>query len=180
MLSIIIPETEIYDELNNEFVMFHQTEIQLEHSLISLSKWESKWKKPFLHEIEKRTHEELIDYIRCMSISKVSNPLVFELIKPSQFKEITNYIEDPMTATTFTDVGGSKNTEIITNEIIYYWMVTLNIPMECEKWHLNRLLTLIRVCSVKNAPEKQMSQNEIMKQNSELNRLRKQQLKTRG
>jgi hypothetical protein len=179
MLRITIPSIELFDEKNNEFLEIKQTDLQLEHSLVSLSKWESKWKKPFLSK-ETRTIEETIDYIRCMTITQNVDPLVYRAITPDIIDQINRYISDPMTATTIREDKRPFNRDIITAEIIYYWMITLNIPFECQKWHLNRLLTLINVCSIKNSPQKKMSKREIMSRNASLNAARKRALSTRG
>lgn len=179
MLKVSIPAQEMWDENTNTFVQVPKTELQLEHSLVSISKWESKWCKPFLSK-EDKTEEEVLDYIRCMTLNQNVDPNIYRWIPEGVMKQISDYIEAPMTATTFSDNSKKNNREIITNEIIYYWMVSFNIPFECQKWHLNRLLTLIRVCSVKNGPQEQMTPREIMEQNRALNKLRKAQLHTRG
>ena len=181
MLQIIIPLTkEGWDEVNEEFVEPIYKTLCLEHSLVSLSKWESKWHKPFLSKAVK-SYEEIIDYIKCMTVTKNVDPEVYNHITSENMKQIDEYIEDPMTATTFSDdVSGKRNREIITSEIIYYWMITLGIPFECRKWHLNRLLALIRVCNVKNSPKKKMSVSSIMARNAELNAARRKVLNSKG
>lgn len=179
MLIITIPESEYYDESNEEFIIYKEQVLQLEHSLVSISKWESKWCKPFLSRDDKPA-EEIIDYVRCMTITQNVAPDVYYRLTENNLTEINKYIDSPMTATTFHDDSRGGNREIITSEIIYYWMVTFNIPFECQKWHLNRLLTLIRVCNIKSNPPKKMSKNEILRRNKELNEARKQSLKTRG
>lgn len=179
MLIITIPESEYYDEVNEEFIIYKEQVLQLEHSLVSISKWESKWCKPFLSRDDKPA-EEIIDYVRCMTITQNVAPDVYYRLTENNLTEINKYIDSPMTATTFHDDSRGGNREIITSEIIYYWMVTFNIPFECQKWHLNRLLTLIRVCNIKSNPPKKMSKNEILRRNKELNEARKQSLKTRG
>ena len=180
MLQITVPAVELYDEKNEEFIYAKERTLQLEHSLVSLSKWESKWCKPFISKTNK-TDEEVKDYVKCMTITQNVEPDVYDRLTPSNYDEIEKYINAPMTATTFKEGrGGKKNTGIITNEIIYFWMVSLNIPKECEKWHLNRLLTLIRVCNEKNAPSKKMSKSDIMKQNAALNAARRQKLNSKG
>lgn len=177
MLTVIVPETELYNEVSNEFTIVKEQKLNLEHSLVSVSKWESKWHKPFFDKKDK-TQEETVDYIRCMCINNV-DPLVFTCITPNIISIINKYIEDPMTATTInSQKKGSK--EIITAEIIYYWMVALNIPFECQKWHLNRLLTLINVCSIKNSPSKKMNPKDVMRRNASLNAARRKSLHTRG
>ena len=181
MLQIIIPLTkEGWDEVNEEFVEPIYKTLCLEHSLVSLSKWESKWHKPFLSKAEK-SHEEIIDYIKCMTVTKNVDPEVYNHITSENMKQIDEYIEDPMTATTFSDdVSDKRNREIITSEIIYYWMITLGIPFECRKWHLNRLLSLIRVCNINNSPKKKMSESSIMARNAELNAARRKALNSKG
>lgn len=180
MLVITIPATEMFNEETQEFFTFKEQTIQLEHSLVSLSKWESKWNKAFLSRDEK-TLEETLDYIKCMTITQNVDPMVYTRLSRSNIEEINKYIEAPMTATTFYEHqqrGHSKET--VTSELIYYWMIALNIPMECQKWHLNRLLTLIRVCNVKNTPPKKMGKGDIMRRNAALNAKRRQQFNSKG
>ena len=166
MLQITIPAVEQWDESVQEFVYSKPQTLQLEHSLISLSKWESKWHKPFLSKTEKTT-EETIDYIRCMTLTQNVKPEVYSNLSVENILQVNEYIENPMTATTFIeDRDRKKSREIVTAELIYYWMISLNIPVEFEKWHLNRLLTLIRVCNIKNQPPKKSSRREIMSRNA--------------
>lgn len=179
MLKITIPEMEFYDEDNNEFIMFNEQVLQLEHSLVSISKWESKWHIPFLDGKDK-TLEQIIDYVRCMTITQNVKPEVYNRLTEDNLKAINDYIENPMTATTFSDINQRPSREIITSEIIYYWMVSFNIPFECQKWHLNKLLTLIKVCNIKNSPPKKMSRQEILSRNRALNEARKKNLNTMG
>jgi hypothetical protein len=180
MLKITIPEVEIYDENEEIFKKTKATTLVLEHSLVSLAKWESKWGKPFLTR-NGLSHRETIDYVRCMTITQNIPPEVYLGISSEILKVINEYIEDPMTATTFSDrEKGKLNRDIITAEIIYYWMVTLNIPFECQKWHLNRLLTLINVCNIKNQPAKKMTRQELFARNRALNALRRKRLNTTG
>lgn len=179
MLKIILPEVEKFNEETSEFIYSPSIELQLEHSLISISKWESKWEKSFLATQDKTT-EETLDYIRCMSNEDISLDTIKNL-SARNITDINNYINSPMTATKFFEdnkTGGSRET--VTAELIYYWMITLNIPMECQYWHLNRLLTLIRVCNVKNSPPKKMSKQEILSRNAAINAARKKQLNTKG
>lgn len=182
MLTVEIPTCEWYDEEHNKFVQIKGTTLQLEHSLVSLSKWEAKWHKPFLDKNTPKTNEETIDYIRCMTITQNVDPKIYMMMPRDVLKQINDYIEDPHTATWFSEdqKNGRQNREIITSELIYYWMVALQIPFECQKWHLNRLLVLIRVCNVKNTPPKKMSKAEILKRNRALNNSRKQALNTNG
>lgn len=181
MLQIKVPlSPEGWDEEKNEFVEPKVQVLQLEHSLVSLSKWESKWCKPFLSKAPK-TSEETLDYIKFMTITQNVKPEVYDHLTPDNVAEINSYIESPMTATTFSeDKNGKHNREIITSELIYYWMVALQIPFECQKWHLNRLITLIRVCNVKNAPPKKMSKRDVMNRNAALNAARRKQLNSKG
>lgn len=178
MLKIVIPAFEGYNEKTQEFVNIPETTLQLEHSLVSVSKWEAKWNKPFIS-TESKTNEETLDYIKFMTLTQNVDPKVYTYMNQEIMDEISEYINLPMTATTFKE-DGKKNREIVTNELIYYWMISLNIPFECQKWHLNRLLTLIRVCSIKNTPAKKMSQHEVMSQNRSLNAARRAKLHTRG
>lgn len=180
MLQITVPADELWDEAKGEFVPVKEQTLQLEHSLISLSKWESKWCKSFFSKKEK-TYEETIDYIKCMTLTQNVKPNVYLNLSRENIDEINKYIEAPMTATVFSEDPMRKSSrETITSELIYYWMIALNIPFECQKWHLNRLLTLIRVCEIKNTPPKKMSRREIMSRNAALNAARRKQLNTRG
>ena len=179
MLTIVIPETEEYDPCTGTFIIRKKEVLSLEHSLVSLSKWESKWKKPFLSE-ENKTPEESLDYVRCMTINSV-DPSIYRRLSTSAIQRINEYIGDPMTATTIKeDPNQRKSREVVTSEIIYYWMVALQIPFECQKWHLNRLLMLIRVCNIKNTPPKKMSKGDIYRQNSALNAARRKMHGTKG
>ena len=180
MLQLTISETELWDEIHEEFITIKAQTISLEHSLVSISKWESKWCKPFLSK-EQKTPEETIDYIKCMTLTQNVDPRVYEFLSRENIEKINAYIESPMTATTFpNDKQQKPNREIITAEIIYYWMISFNIPLECQKWHLNRLLTLIRVMDVKNRPAKNMGKREIMSRNAALNAARRKQFNTKG
>lgn len=179
MLQITIPTmNDLWDERNQQFLSIKETTIQLEHSLLSISKWESKWNKSFINTKDK-TEDELIDYIKCMTITKNVDPNIYVCLTAENIQEIVNYINAPMTATIIRDTGKS-NHEIVTSELIYYWMISLNIPVKFEKWHLNRLITLIRVCSIKNQPAKKMSRGEIMQRNAALNAARKKRWNTKG
>lgn len=180
MLQITVPSSESFNERTGEFVYTKETVLQLEHSLLSLSKWEAKWQKPFLWTNEK-TYEETIDYIRCMTLNKGVDPNVYYRLDEGHFKQIGEYIDNPMTATTFTEhAKGKRSSEIVTSELIYYWMVALQIPFECQKWHLNRLLTLVQICNIKNQPPKKMSKGAILRSNAELNKARRAKLHSRG
>lgn len=181
MLRLTIPDREIFNEETYEFTTIKGQTLQLEHSLVSLSKWESKWCKSFISSKEEKTEEETIDYIKCMTITQNVDPEVYNYLTPDLIDKVIEYINAPMTATYFpNDKNGSRSREPITSELIYYWMVAMNIPFKCEKWHLNRLITLIRVCNIKNQPPKKMSRREIMSRNAKLNAARRQQHNTKG
>ena len=179
MLEITIPGIELYDENTNEFIYYSDEKIQLEHSLVSISKWEANWCKPFLNGRDK-SPDEILDYIKCMTITEGVTDDLYSRLTQENFTAINEYLGRPMTATTFSNEQGKPNREIITSEVIYYWMVSFNIPFECQYWHLNRLLTLIKVCNIKNNPPKKMSKNEILSRNKALNEARRKQLNTRG
>lgn len=180
MLQITIPAVEQWDEVNQEFVNLKEQTLQLEHSLVSISKWESKWNKAFLSSKEKSV-EETIDYVRCMTLTKNVKPEIYNFLTADNLSEINRYIDAPMTATYFMeDESKSGGRETITSELIYYWMIALNIPFECQKWHLNRLLTLVKVCNVKNAPPKRKSKQDIMRRNAKLNAERRKKMHSKG
>lgn len=179
-LTITVPGRDFFDPLTGEFVEFKDTKLTLEHSLISISKWESKWHKPYLSR-ENKTQEEAIDYIRCMTLNGPVDPRVYRALTKQNVDEIAAYIQDPMTATTIKRENKRPSREVVTNELIYYWMTALNIPFEpCQKWHLSRLMTLIEVCSIKNQPPKKMSQAAAMKQQHALNAARLAKYHTTG
>lgn len=173
MLPIVIPDIEAYNEATEMFEVLPGATLQLEHSLISLSKWEAKWKKSFLHTYE-MTIEELIDYVRCMTINRVADDTVYNRITKKNLDDIKSYIDDPMTATKIRHDSARHRNRIVTTEQIYGWMVEFGIPFDpCEKWHLNRLMMLIEVCGKQQTPSKKMSQKErFAKQNAQLARLR--------
>ena len=180
MLRITIPAIELWDENKEEFINTKEQTLQLEHSLVSLSKWESKWNKPFLSK-DTKTEEEELDYIKCMTITQNVDPNVYKFIPLNVREEIKEYINAPMSATWFSEDKNTKSSsEQITSELIYYWMVAQKIPFECEKWHLNRLITLIKICNIKSQPPKKMGKKAIMSRNAALNAARRKQLNTKG
>lgn len=182
MLEIIIPETESYDSINNLFITIKRQSLKLEHSLVSLHKWEMRHHKPLLSK-EQMSTEEMVDYIRCMTITQNVDPLVYTVLTKENINEVNEYIADSMTATWFSESDKKKkgiNKEIITAEIIYYWMIALNIPMECQKWHLNSLLTLIQVCNIKNTPPKKMSKAELYSKQKAINEANRARFHTKG
>jgi hypothetical protein len=183
MLEILVKKQELFNNDTNKFINISKdTTICLEHSLVSISKWESKWHKPFLSK-EKKTNEEIIDYIKCMTITQNIPNEVYSCLSNENFIEVNSYIENSMTATTFYSFGKCKklSSEVITSELIYYWMVSNNIPFECQKWHLNRLLTLIRICNNKNsASNNKMPKKDVAREYAAINAARKAKFNTKG
>lgn len=180
MLIIKVAGVDSFDENTQEFITQGGTVLELEHSLASLSKWESIHEKPFLGK-EEKTPEEIISYVKCMSLTVDFPEELFYRLSTENIESITRYIDAKMTATWFRDQPGAPRVqEVITSELIYYWMTLFSIPFECDRWHLNRLFTLIRVCNVKQAKPKKMSRAEIAQRNRELNAQRKAQLGTTG
>lgn len=180
MLEITIPEKEFWDESREMFLKTKPVTLTLEHSLISLSKWESKWKKPFLGKDDKTT-AEVLDYVRCMTINKNVPPYAYRALTNNDINKIIDYLDDKMTATTINRNNRSHTRpEVVTSEVIYYWMILNGIPFECEKWNLNRLLTLIEVCEIKSGGTKKMSRGDIIRQNAALNAARRAKLNSRG
>lgn len=181
MLQITIPETELFDEVHQEFIYIGKpVTLTLEHSLVSISKWEAKWKKPYLSD-DQKTVEETLDYIRCMTITQNVDPKVYYALTMQNFKDIEEYIKDPHTATTIKDLSSLQNNgEGVTSELVYYWMCAYQIPFEAQKWHFNRLMTLIRIAGIKNSPDKKMSHRDAMAQQRSLNAARRARNKSRG
>lgn len=180
MLEITTLEDEFYDPRTNKFIQIPACTLTLEHSLISLAKWESKWHIPYFGTTPKTAAQDL-DYIRCMVIGTVKSRYVFDALSIENILAIQKYIKDPMTATTFNTKGSGKSRkEVTTAETIYAHMFAHSIPMECQKWHLNRLLTLLRVCDLQNTPREKMTKKQTAQWNAEQNAARKAKYNTRG
>lgn len=185
MFEVLIPDTEIFIEEANEFIKITGCKLKLEHSLVSIQKWESKWHKPFLNKKEDKTFEQIIDYIRCMTTNPedITDPAVYKIIPKAKVAEILEYLKDPMTATVIykgKKKGRSVQQKTVTAELIYYWMISLNIPIEFQYWHINRLMTLIELINEEAGPKEKMSKREILEENRRLNEERLKKLKTRG
>lgn len=193
MLKLVIEGKETFNQKTQQFGKTPSVTLELEHSLVSLAKWESKHQKPFLKDDDK-TKEEMIDYIRFMTITQNVNPEVYNQLSKDEMKKINDYIQSPQTATKFyqnvkgegvkESTSSKKDNKVMTSEEIYYLMISFQIPFECQRWHLNRLLTLIKVCSIKerqqNGKGGRMSKRDILAQNNALNAARRQRMKTRG
>ena len=181
MLQLTVKGGQVYNEATNKVITVKGQTLQLEQSLVSLSKWEQKWKKPFLNNNE-LTDEMSLDYVRCMTLTQNVNPDLYNYLTAEDMEAVRNYIDDPMTATWFRNQNKRPNRDIITSEIIYYWMITFGIPLDpCQKWHLNRLMTLIRVCDEKSNPgRKKMSKKASASQYKELNAMRRARSGSRG
>lgn len=181
MLQIFVEGREFYNDRTNEFYMVKPTILNLEHSLISISKWEAKWCVPFISK-EGKTLEQTVDYIKCMTLNPNVDPMVYECLSSSDIERVNEYVSAPMTATWFKEDKNKpqSNRKATTNELIYYWMIQLQIPFECQKWHLNRLLTLIRVCNEENNPPKKMSRKDLLSRNAALNAARRKKFNSKG
>lgn len=180
MLILEIKGRELFDEERDVFIQVKPMTLKLEHSLISISKWESKWEKPFLTK-ETKTKEQILDYVSCMLITPVHKDFSLCLTN-DDINKVIDYIDLPMTATTVTFLEKTKQKakeEVITSELIYYWMLSAGIPFECEKWHLNRLFALLKICGAKNAPKKKMNA-DMARSRASLNAKRRAMMKSRG
>ncbi len=180
MLKILVTPTELYDNETNTFTNTEEFEVELEHSLLSLSKWEAKHQKPFLA-AGKMTDDEILDYVMCMCLTE---SVTREMVKGGSdqiFREVNEYINSSQSATTFGEMPEKRGRgEVITSELIYYWLVAFTIPFECETWHLNRLFSLIRICNMKNSKPKKVAPGEAARQRKELNDKRKAEWGTSG
>lgn len=185
MLELIVSEKEFFDEKKQEFIKVPEQKLVLEHSLLSIAKWESKWEVPFLEKDTDVSGERFRDYIRCMTLNQIKDPFIYYMLSDGDILLIYNYINAKMTATWFNKTfpknkTGKRSSEKVTSELIYYWMIAYQIPFSCEKWHINRLLTLIEICSIKEGGSKKMPAREVMKQNALLNEARRKKLNSRG
>lgn len=184
MLELTIKIEELFDEETNSFIVIPETTIQLEHSLLALSKWEAKYNIPFLgapRKQEEKTKEQIFDYIKFMVLGPTPDDLLINNLGQEDFNKINSYIESPQSATTFGELPEKRaSREVITSELIYYWMVAFTIPFECETWNLNRLFSLIKICNIKNAPASKMPKHSIAARNRELNKARREQYGSKG
>ena len=178
MLELELPGEEWFNDETQEFQYGKPTVLRLEHSLVSIAKWEAIWKKPFLSN-KNKTVEETVDYIRCMTISQNVNPDVYTRLSNRELEIIKNYIQEERTATTFAQTE-KHSRRIVTSELIYFWMSQYNIPIECQKWHFSRLMALIRIANAENTPKKSMSKQAILSQNRSLNAARRKAMRTKG
>lgn len=179
MLVLQVGVEELYDPTENEFSLSDGQTLELEHSLVSLSKWEAKWEIPFLSAEEKST-EQINSYIKMMSLNGEISDESISLLRPQHYKQLNDYLSAKMTATWFSNITKSASREVITAEIIYYWMVSLQIDFQCQYWHLNRLITLIQVCNQKNQPAKKMSQSDTIAKQRALNAQRREKYNSSG
>lgn len=180
MLQIVVPGGEFWDEEKQEFSYGKDVTLSLEHSLISVSKWEMKYHRAFLDKRDKTT-EETIDYIRCMTTNHVDDD-VYRRLTQKNLNDVANYIGEAMTASHISEMPEEQTgpKDKITSELIYYWMISLNVPFECQKWHLNRLLSLIKVCSAKMSPPKKISRQAAASRYAALNAARRKRFNTKG
>lgn len=186
MLTIVVPGNEFWNDKTEQFEYTDDTTLMLEHSLIAISKWEAKWHKPFIGKTKQdtKTDEETLDYIKCMTLNKNVDPKVYLALTDENIDDIQRYIRDPMTATKINDGKGKSSKQFITSELIYYWMIAYNIPKECEKWHIERLLTLIRICNVEsnkhNKKNNKVNERTTLDKMAALNEKRRAELNSRG
>lgn len=181
MLSVVIPAGEFYSEKRQEFIETKETVLRLEHSLLSISKWEAEWKKPFLDRTVDKTYEESISYIKCMTLSQNVDQNVYYAITPEIMEKVNEYIGEVRSATTINaNTQTSPDKSVVTSELVYYWMAANNIPIECQKWHFSRLFMLLQIFAIKQGKQKKMSRNDVVAQNRALNAARRKAMKTKG
>ena len=181
-LVLEIPPRELFDEAESRFFETPKTVLTLKHSLLSVADWEAKWHKPYLfqtiltEEANRKTIEQERDYVRCMTLNRAPvDPLVYRALTAEEMKKINDYIGDPMSATTISNMSPSSNRDIVTNELIYYWMSALQIPFRpCETWHLNHLIKLIETASAKQEKPKNMPRADAIKRRASINSARRQ------
>lgn len=179
MLIVDVPAIEYFDEVTGEFGQIKPISLRMEHSLVSMSKWEARWRKPFMTK-EPKTYEELVDYFDCMTLTSGVDPRVYRALGNATVDAICKYIDADLSATTIRDQGRGSTRQIITTEQIYWFMFAYGIPIDCQKWHVSRLMKLLRIAGEYNKPQKKMSRKEIMARNHALNEARKKKLGTRG
>ena len=181
MLKLHIEKSEFFDQRTRKFIDVPEMDIELEHSLVSLSKWEEIWEIPFLNS-DNKTNEQVSSYVECMLLTENVPPVFLQTLTSEQYAAINDYISAKRTATTFSNHAPQKNSgEFVTGELIYYWLVALQIPFQpTETWHLNKLLTLVKVVNAKNTPPKKMSRSEIASRQRQLNAARRAKYGTNG
>lgn len=168
MLRIYVPKCELWDEVHEEFIRTKAYTLRLEHSLVSISKWEAKHHISFF--VTKLSGELLLSYIKCMTLNPDAPDNVYMALTNANLKAILDYINDPMTASKVSaDVTRVGRDDYVTSELVYYWMTKYNIPAEYEKWHINRLIMLIRICIEKEKPPKKMTQAELYARHAAIN-----------
>jgi hypothetical protein len=180
MLEVAVQAQDLFNEETMEFIKTPAFTLKLEHSLISISKWESKWHKSFIDNLKKASSEEILYYIKCMTLNNVPDDNIYKALSNENIQDIVDYINDPMTASTVNERPSRGGGSFITSELVYYWMTMFHIPFECEKWHFNRLMMLIKICNAKNQPPKKMGKGAIMNRNKALNEARRAQLNSKG
>lgn len=183
ILHITIPGKENWDSVKEEFIYEEDAELYLQHSLVTVAEWEARWKISFL-DTDNKTPEQITDYIKIMTINQNEvDDSVYKRLTKENLDEINRYLKDEMSATTITDHGTPESNgrnEIITAEIVYYWMFSHNVPVEFENWHFNRLITLLKTCNIKSNPDNKMTKQETAKMYAEMNKARRQKYNSKG
>jgi hypothetical protein len=173
--------TTLWDEETETFVEHIVSSIDFEHSLASMSKWESKWEQAFLGRTEK-TAEQVYDYLSMMCLTPgVTREQILGLSQEN-FTQINEYIESQQTATKFAEQPNRRGSgEQITSDLVYYWMVAFRIPWEAQYWHLNKLLALVRICNAKQSGKTQkVPRHDTAQRNRDLNAERRKKYGTSG